>query len=258
MTLLWLAGAALISPIPPSRRLGGRYPRSRRALIPTLGGAVAAVALASIVADRATVVISGCIVAATVIRTLSRRRQVKQRTRSREFIAGFLGHLVSHLQAGSSLFDATAASAERLPTDTPPGLIREIRRAVAAAQSGGAPEHALTSADTPELREVGALWALATSRGLPIAELLRGSRDRIDHELRHHAATEAALAGPKTTAVVLSALPLAGIAMGTAMGAHPLRILFGGGVGGILLLVGTILVCAGYLACAYIIEGAAS
>ena len=72
------------------------------------------------------------------------------------------------------------------------------------------------------------------------------------------AATRAALAGPQTTAVVLALLPLAGVLMGTAMGANPVAFLAGGGLGGVLLTVGTALVCAGVVVSQRIIQGAAS
>lgn len=54
------------------------------------------------------------------------------------------------------------------------------------------------------------------------------------------------------------ALPLAGLAMGTAMGAAPLGLLLGGGLGGVLLVAGTGLVCAGFLWSQRIISGARS
>ena len=93
---------------------------------------------------------------------------------------------------------------------------------------------------------------------MPIAGLLAAARDEIDTSLRHRAATDAALAGPKTTAVVLAALPLAGIAMGGAMGAHPVAFLTGPGIGGVLLVVGSALVCAGVIASGEIIRRAAA
>jgi len=45
----------------------------------------------------------------------------------------------------------------------------------------------------------------------------------------------------------LAGLPVLGVALGQLMGADPLRILLGGGLGGILLLIGTALGCAGLL-----------
>ena len=110
----------------------------------------------------------------------------------------------------------------------------------------------------PELKRLGALWAISASRGVPLAKLVTGLRDEVDHANRHRDATRAALAGPQTTAAVLAALPVAGMLMGAAMGASPLALLTGGGIGGVLLVAGTALVCAGVLVSRRIIEGAST
>ena len=55
---------------------------------------------------------------------------------------------------------------------------------------------------------------------------------------------------------MLALLPFAGLLMGAAMGANPLALLTGGGLGGVLLTVGTALVCAGVIVSQLIIQGA--
>ena len=55
------------------------------------------------------------------------------------------------------------------------------------------------------------------------------------------------MAGPRATAMVLAALPAVGVLLGQAMGAAPLAVLTGGGTGGIMLVVGVGLACAGLL-----------
>lgn len=57
--------------------------------------------------------------------------------------------------------------------------------------------------------------------------------------------TDAGLAGARATGAVLAALPLLGIALGQAVGAAPVALLLGSTSGGLLLVVGTALVCAG-------------
>ncbi len=57
----------------------------------------------------------------------------------------------------------------------------------------------------------------------------------------------AGMAGARTTATILAALPAAGVGMGELIGAHPVRFLLAGGAGGWLLTVGVGLVCAGLL-----------
>ena len=65
--------------------------------------------------------------------------------------------------------------------------------------------------------------------------------------MRIRARTEAGLAGARATATVLAGLPVLGVGLGQLMGAAPLGILLAGGLGGIMLVVGTALVCAGLL-----------
>ena len=145
--------------------------------------------------------------------------------------------------------DALARAAEQVPSP----LQQEAARLTQLARSG-----ATLETHVPELERLGTLWALSVARGVPLAKLVAALRDDIDHANRHRDATRAALAGPQTTAVVLALLPIAGVLMGTAMGAKPLAFLTGGGLGGVLLVVGTALVCAGVAASRRIIEGAST
>ncbi len=55
------------------------------------------------------------------------------------------------------------------------------------------------------------------------------------------------MAGPRTSATVLALLPALGVALGEAIGAHPLRMLTGPGQ--LLLAVGVALLCAGVAWC---------
>ncbi|MEX3504079.1 type II secretion system F family protein [Corynebacterium sp. LK2510] len=256
MTPILLAcAAALGAPAPRGRVDTARGRTLSPAWIPLL---TAAATIGVIAVDRVAIVLSACAAGATVVYALARRRQARASRQRTEATAVFLGHVVTNLKAGSTLAGAVERAAGHLPDGAPASFRTDIARATAAVVSGVPAESVLRGAVSPELREVGALWALSSSRGVPIADLLAGARDRLDHARRHRAATEAALAGPKTTAVVLAALPATGVAMGTAMGAEPLSILLGRGPGGWLLVVGTALVCAGFLACQRIIARAAA
>ncbi|WKS54871.1 hypothetical protein [Corynebacterium accolens] len=55
----------------------------------------------------------------------------------------------------------------------------------------------------------------------------------------------------------MACLPIAGIAMGGAMGANSLGFLLGGGLGGILLVIGVGLACGGFAWSRVIIRKAA-
>lgn len=254
--LLLLAGAlALPAPRPGTRvaRTGPRRPNP--ALIPV---AVAAVVFAAFALGRAGVVIAGSIAGATAVRAVASRRATHLAQRSSRAAADFIGHLADSVGAGSPLHAAAEHAAEHLPHDAPPAVRRDIAQFVAAARRGAAPAELAPNLATPELARVAKLWSLSAARGVPIAGLLDAAREEIDHAQRHRAATDAALAGPRTTAVVLSLLPLAGVAMGTAMGANPVGFLLDDGLGAALLVAGTALVCAGVLACDEIIRRAAA
>ncbi|QPK83403.1 type II secretion system F family protein [Corynebacterium qintianiae] len=244
-------------PVRPACRLGGAQRPSvlHPAVIPVV---VFGVSFAVIVADRFSLVASAGIAGFTLLRATSTYRENRMAVRRKAAVAAFLGHVVTNLEAGSSLAQSWERAARHLPEECPAPLAKEIHQLISAARTGADPQDVLAAGSSPELGEVAALWALAINRGLPMAALLNRARGRIDAAQRHRAATEAALAGPKTTAAVLSLLPLAGVAMGSAMGANPLGLLAGGGVGGWLLVTGTALVCAGFLTCQHIIRRAAS
>jgi tight adherence protein B len=55
------------------------------------------------------------------------------------------------------------------------------------------------------------------------------------------------MTGPKASAGALALLPVLGIALGEAIGAGPLGVLTGTGLGQALLLAGVTLLCAGVL-----------
>ena len=244
-TLLLLAGAAACPPPAPSARIA---PRSLavppRVAIP-LG--IGAVVLAALAFDRASLVIALAMGAATVVWVADTQRRARAASKRTEAVATFLGHLGTNVEAGAPLHAALERTAEHAP--------REIARDVAHLihhVSTGTP----LAAGTDEFARIAPLFALSASRGVPLSRLVAAARDDIDHTRRHRAATNAALAGPKTTAVVLALLPFAGLLMGAVMGANPLALLTGGGLGGALLTVGTALVCAGVIVSQHIIQGA--
>lgn len=247
-----LAAAAAVAVAPPAplgRVAAAKARRPRAGLIPLT---VVPVALAALVFDRASLVLASAAAAATALHQLELRRRDKASARRGEAAAALLGHLATGMEAGLTLPQALTRSAEQLPAHAPAELARDAAH-IAHQARGGEPFEAAT----PELGRVSALLAVAGRYGVPAASLVAAARDELDHARRHRAATAASLAGPRTTALVLSALPLAGIAMGAAMGANPVAFLAGGGVGGVLLVVGTALVCAGVEVSGRIIRGAA-
>ena len=91
------------------------------------------------------------------------------------------------------------------------------------------------------------LWDLAQRTGMSFAPLA----DSIVADLEAHAAqqekTAAAMAGARLTEVLLLAMPVGAVGIGQSMGLDPARILFGSVIGLGLLLLGSVLACAGVL-----------
>ncbi|MDN8605422.1 type II secretion system F family protein [Corynebacterium ureicelerivorans] len=242
---LLVAGAAALAEPAPARRVAerGRTLVSHR--IPVTAACAAA---GVVVLGRVTLAVAGAMAGATAIHMLRARRAASAERRRRAAAAAYLGAVSTNLQAGATLLDALARAGEQVGEAQ---VRADAMRIAHQARTGARLEPRV-----PELERLGVLWTLSVSRGVPLAKLIAALRDDIDHANRHRDATRAALAGPQTTAAVLAALPAAGVLMGTAMGASPIAFLTGGGLGGVLLVAGTALVCAGVLVSGRIIQGA--
>ena len=246
ITVVLLACAVAVAAPSPAYRVVERTLRPAPRLIPAT---VVLAGVGAVVFGRVSLVVAAAMAGATLAHVLHARRDDSTTRRRSEAAATYLGAVSTNLQAGAAMPDALARAAEQVP----PPLQQEAARLTQLARSG-----ATLETHVPELERLGTLWALSVSRGVPLAKLVAALRDDIDHANRHRDATRAALAGPQTTAVVLALLPIAGVFMGTAMGAKPLAFLTGGGLGGVLLVVGTALVCAGVAVSRRIIEGASA
>ena len=244
-TLLLLAGAAACPPPAPGARIAPRSLAVPPRIVIPLG--IGAVVLAALAFDRASLVIALAMGAATVVWVADTQRRARAASKRTEAVATFLGHLGTNVEAGAPLH----AALERAADHTPREIARDVGHLIHHVTTG-----APLAAETDEFARIAPLFALSASRGVPLSRLVAAARDDIDHARRHRATTNAALAGPKTTAVVLALLPFAGLLMGAAMGANPLALLTGGGLGGALLTVGTALVCAGVIVSQHIIQGA--
>lgn len=245
------AGIALASPAPAARlselnpaRPGRRIDPGRlKPLIPIVAGVVMTVVLLN---DRLSVAVAALTAAATgavLVTSMLERRTATARSRA---TAVLLGHLVADLEAGADPVAALSRAADEVTSA--PEVARLARSAATHARRGHSPAGVL--ADQEELRElahVGKAWGMAQRHGMALTGLLRAQREQITQRLRHEAATTASLQGPQATALILSALPLAGMVLGAGMGANPVGWLLSGGLGGVLLMAGTALNCGGLL-----------
>lgn len=172
--------------------------------------------------------------------------------------------LSGKLDANAAMTEALASLVAELRGGAHPGsaadrAARECRGVAATVlgvvantvRLGGSVERALTGVanKVPYLAEpvarVGRAWELAERYGLPLAAILDSVRSDLENRTRFAGRVRARMAGPRASAFVLAALPVLGVLLGEAMGARPLAVLFGGGVGGALLLVGIALTAAG-------------
>lgn len=246
---MWLMAAALLGPSAPAGRLAdvsapALIPRTRlRRLVRLLPVVAGLATLVFLIAGRVTVMVAVLIAGLTVAHLVDSARTARQAQRIEATTGTLLGHVIADLRSGSLIAPAFSRATADLPEEAPT-VLKETFSSVAAHTSRGGAGHVVL-ATAPELAGLAKIWALAESHGLPAAVLLEQARDRLAARARQRSATSASLQGAQATAAILAALPLAGITLGSGMGADPLGFLLSGGLGGILLIVGVCLVCAG-------------
>ncbi|OBG15743.1 hypothetical protein A5765_08300 [Mycolicibacterium celeriflavum] len=239
-----LALALLVAPGPRRRSIrvrGGGNRRPKR--IPVAPWLVIGL-LALIVVAPFGVVVAAAIAALTGEARRRRRRRQRQRTAEAAALEGALDVLVGELRIGAhpvAAFDAAAAEVD--------GVVALSLRTVAARARMGADvaaglrSVAGLSALGAHWQRLAVCWQLAQSHGLAIAALMHTAHRDIVARERFSAQVNAGMAGARTTATVLAALPLLGVGLGELIGAQPLRFLFAGGQW--LLVVGVTLTCLG-------------
>ena len=168
---------------------------------------------------------------AGAVHTLAARLPPGLLTRARPVDGGEVGALVGEvaalLRAGALPADAWDQAAARRPL-------------VAAAMARGRdPSVARATAGARAAAQ------LAQELGAPPADVLDRTVGALVEAAAAQTAREAALAGPRASARLLGALPLAGFALGVALGADPASVLLDGGPGTVCLVVGVVLYAVG-------------
>ena len=105
--------------------------------------------------------------------------------------------------------------------------------------------------------ELAGAWLLATRHGVVLADVVDGLRADVAARRERAVRVDATLAGPRATAVILTALPALGVLLGSGFGADPLGVLLHGTPGGALSLAGAVFLAAGLLWTDRIVSGAA-
>ena len=102
-----------------------------------------------------------------------------------------------------------------------------VAGAAAAATLGGDVPATLrrASAEGSPLDRLAAAWQVSEVTGASLAEVVARVERQVRGEIALGRAADVELTGARVTGALLAALPLLGIGLGEAMGAHPLRVL---------------------------------
>jgi tight adherence protein B len=193
--------------------------------------------------------IAGALGGAVGWRRWKSKQDLQRRIAAVADLAETLRALVSELRAGAH----PATAAESVAADAPPTGAEAMRAIASSARLGGDAEQAVRE---PLFAEVTHAWTLAQKHGLPLADVLDAVVKDLDQRARFAHQVNARMAGPRASATVLALLPVLGVVLGEAMGAHPIQVLADTPLGQALLIVGTTLICAGIQWSAYLTQRA--
>lgn len=150
-------------------------------------------------------------------------------------VLGLVDDLATQLRAGAAPRTAWRCAVEMLPQAVDvAGDPRQVLACLASA--AGAPD---------AVRALHAVWTLSEDVGASLVEGLQTIAAAVRHDADVEADIEAALAAPRSTARLLAVLPLAGLALGQLIGAHPLDLLLHTAIGQACALLGLALTIAG-------------
>jgi tight adherence protein B len=244
-----LALALLAAPSSPRRRLTAAPIRKVALPGPTGTACTATVLLvAAAVLLPLTTVLAVAVVGATAVLRYRRRRRLRCAAWEGRSLEGALDVLAGELRVGSH-----PVQAFRVAADESDGTVAASLRAVAARGRLGADvtaglrDAARSSALPAHWDRLAICWELASEHGLGVAALMRAAHRDIAERQRFSARVSSGMAGARATAAILAALPLLGVLLGQLIGARPLGFLLRGHAGGWVLVVGSVLTCAGML-----------
>lgn len=159
-------------------------------------------------------------------RALTRRRAARAREAERAGAGEALAVLASELRAGRPPGVALEVAAEVAVGP----LASALSAAAASGRLGADPAGCLlrgadASAVPQLLRGLGVCWQVCGSTGSSLAAAVERLAEGMRAEQVQRRAVDAELAGPRATAAMLAALPLAGIALAAGLGARPVHML---------------------------------
>lgn len=217
--------------------------------------------------------VAGAVAVPLVRRWMRVRARRLRRERAADAVAALCGAVVGELRAGQEPGLALLAGLQECAADGEPRArggpgggvwLGDAGAAVlAAARFGGDVPGALRqAADGPGLgglSGMAACWRVAADGGAGLAAGLDRLEKALRADRRRREELRAQLAGAWSTVVVLALLPVAGLGLGAALGADPLRVLLHTSGGLFCLMVGGFLEAVGlFWACRIVRGGEAS
>ncbi|MEV6103094.1 type II secretion system F family protein [Streptomyces sp. NPDC051940] len=215
-------------------------------------GCVPLGAVLAVLGDSWLPLAAGAVAVPLVGRRLAARRRARAEDARGDNVIGLCTAVVGGLRAGKQPNEALLAAA-------PAGRAAGVE-VLAAARFGGDVAAALRRAarapGAEGLRGVAACWQVAADGGAGLADGLDRVAGALRAERRRRDELRAELAGPRSTALLLAALPLIGLLIGSAIGADPLHVLLHTPAGLGCLALGGVLEWAGLAWTARIVRGA--
>ena len=146
-------------------------------------------------------------------------------------VAALMSEVAARLRAGTAVHEAWRAAIDRARSGGVGSLRLESHGAtVVPTLSVGGPRRRSTAL-AAQVAAMRAATRLADRVGAPLADVLDRCADGVAAAGRAEFARRVALAGPASTARLLSGLPVVGLALGAAFGADPMSALLDGGIG---------------------------
>ena len=200
------------------------------------------------------------------IRLRSRKQRATLREQRRGAVVGMCAALAGELRTGATPQQAARLVGAELATDGRPadgarGVLGRWGRSrsagppldstlllAAVLYGGSVPEAFRAMAALPGAEGaagIAACWQVASSSGAGLAAGLDRVAEGLRAERALHETVRAELAGPRSTAALLAALPLFGLLLGAGLGADPLRMLLHTPSGLACLALGALLECTG-------------
>ena len=215
-------------------------PRTRRAAVAVGATLGAAAGLFAGPLTSVALAIAGSTAAQAIFRALQARARAARRTADVETLQS----LADELRAGQDVAAAMTVVSAGIDSALAPGL----RAAASAVRFGADPGPLLVAeSDSPHAPRLAALYALAQTRGVPLADAVDDLAAVGRAQLAQDRRMRSLLAGPHATALLLCLLPAFGLVMGETIGASPIAYLTGSVGGGLVLVAGVVLASVGAL-----------